>query len=130
MKNKTIMIVGTALALSVIAGCGTWEGAGKDVARTGDAMSGEGKYEMTVRATPQDATAAARRAVEQLNMSDIESSGDHSEGLVTAKTDKQDGVRIYIERSGETDSKVTIYTHGDDADTIRKQVQDRIQSNL
>jgi len=127
--KAAIMIV-TALALSFIAGCETWHGLGKDVGKTGDAMAGEGKYVMTVQATPERVTAAAKSAVEQLKMTDIDSSGDRSEGKVTAKTARQDSVRIDIEQSGDTDSKVTIYTHGDDADTVRKEIQDRIISNL
>ncbi len=127
--KKTIMIV-TTLALSVIVGCGTWHGLGKDIGKTGDAMAGEGKYVMTVHAMPDKVTAAARSAVEQLKMTDIDSSGDRTEGKVTAKTARQDTVRIDIEQSGATDSIVTIYTHGDDADTVRQQIQDRINSNL
>ena len=127
--KKTIMIV-TTLALSVIAGCGTWHGLGKDIGKTGDSMAGEGKYEMTVHATPDKATAAARKAVEQLKMTDIDSSGDKSQGKVTAMTARKDGVRIDIEQSGDSDSKVTIYTHGDDADAVAKQIQDQINSNL
>jgi hypothetical protein len=93
-------------------------------------MAGEGKYAMTVHATPDKATAAARKAVEQLKMTDIDSSGDRSKGKVTAKTARQDSVRIDIEQSGDTDSKVTIYTHGGDADEVAKQIQDKIKSNL
>ena len=127
--KKTIMIV-TTLALSVIVGCGTWRGLGKDIGRTGDAISGEGKYEMTVHATPDKVTAAARRAVEQLKMTDIESSGDRSEGEVKARTARQDSVKIEIEQLGATDSKVTIHTHGSDADEVNKQIQDQIRRNL
>ena len=127
--KKTIMIV-TALALSVIAGCGTWHGLGKDIGKTGDAMSGEGKYIMTVQGTPDVVTAAARKAVEQLKMTDIVSSGDRSEGKVTARTAKLDSVKIEIEQSGATDSKVTIKTHGGDADDVSRQIQDQIKSNL
>ena len=61
-------------------------------------------------------------------MTDIDSSGDSSEGEVTAMTARQDTVKIDIEQSGASDSIVTIYTHGDDADTVRKQIQDQIHS--
>ena len=127
--KKTIMVV-TTLALSVIVGCDTWHGLGKDIGKTGDAMSGEGKYVMTVQATPDVVTAAARKAVEQLEMTDIDSSGDRSEGEVTARTAKLDSVTIEIEQSGATDSKVTIKTHGGDADEVSRQIQDQIKSNL
>jgi predicted small secreted protein len=127
--KKTIMVV-TTLALSVIVGCGTWHGLGKDIGRTGDAMAGEGKYVMTVHATPDQVTKAARKAVEQLSMTDINSSFDEGKGEVTARTAKLDSVKIEIEQSGATDSKVTIKTHGGDADDISKQIQDRIRSNL
>ena len=127
--KKTIMVV-TTLALSVFVGCDTWHGLGKDIGRTGDAMSGEGKYVMTVQATPDVATAAARKAVEQLKMTDIDSSGDRSEGKVTARTAKLDSVKIEIEQSGMTDSTVTIKTHGGDADEVGRQIQDQIRSNL
>ena len=127
--KTTIMIAGT-LALSVIVGCGTWHGLGKDIGKTGDAMAGEGKYVMTVRATPDKVTAAARKAVEQLKMTDIDSSGDRSEGKVTAKTSQREKVTIDIEQAGSTDSKVTIHTRGGDADDVSKQIQDQIKSNL
>ncbi len=127
---KTTIVIVMALALWVIVGCGTWHGLGKDIGKTGDAMSGEGKYVMTVQATPDKVTAAARRAVEQLKMTDIDSSGDRSEGKVTAKTARGDGVSIDIEQSGDTDSKVTIHTRGGNADEVSKQIQDQINSNL
>ena len=127
--KKTLVVV-TTLALSVIVGCGTWHGLGKDIGKTGDAISGEGKYVMTVHATPDKATAAARKAVEQLKMTEIKSSFDEGEGEVTARTAKLDSVKIEIERSGATDSKVTIKTHGGDADDVSRQIQDQIKSNL
>ena len=127
--KKTIMIV-TTLALSVIAGCGTWHGLGKDIGKTGDAMAGEGKYVMTVHATPDKVTVAARKAVEQLKMTDIDSSGDRAEGKVTAKTPQGENVSIDIEQSGDTGSTVTIHTRGGDADEVSKQIQDQIHSNL
>ena len=135
MKSTTRVIVSAgllsvAIGALLITGCGTWHGLGKDIGKTGDAMAGEGKYEMTFQATPDRVTAAARSAVQQLRMTDIESSGDRSEGKVTATTARQDSVRIDIEQSGERDSKVTIYTHGDDADTVRQQIQAQIGSNL
>lgn len=119
-----------AVGALLLTGCGTWHGLGKDIARTGDAISGEGKYTMTVHATPDKATAAARRAVKQLNMTNINSSDDRSEGKVTAKTARGDGVRIEIEQSGDTHSKVTIHTRGGDADSVSKQIQDKINRNL
>ena len=129
--KKTIMVV-TTLALSVIVGCGTWHGLGKDIGRTGDAMAGKGKYVITVQASPDRATAAARRAVEQLKMTNIESSFDEGEGEgeVTAKTARGEKVSIDIEQSGATHSKVTIRTRGDNSDEVSKQIQDRIRGNL
>lgn len=126
----SVSLLSMAIGALLLSGCETWHGLGKDVGKTGDAMAGQGQYVMTVQATPDKVTAAARRAVEQLKMTDIDSSGDRSEGKVTAKTARQDSVRIDIEQSGDSDSKVTIYTHGDDADTVRKQIQDQINSNL
>lgn len=125
-----VSVLLTGAGATFLAGCDTWHGLGKDVSKTGDAMSGEGKYVMTVRATPDKVTAAARQAVQQLKMTDISSSGDRSEGKVVAKTPRQDSIRIDIEQSGDLDSKVTIYTHGGDADAVGKQVQDQIRRNL
>lgn len=130
---RAIMLVGLVsipLGALVLTGCGTWHGLGKDIGRTGDAMSGEGKYEMTVKGTPDVVTAAARKAVEQLEMTDVDSSSDRSDGKVTARTAKLDSVKIEIEQAGETESKVTIKTHGGDADDVSRQIQDRIKSNL
>jgi len=123
-------LVSLSVCALVLTGCDTWHGLGKDIGKTGDAMSGQGKYVMTVQATPDKVTAAARRAVEQLKMTDVDSSGDRSEGKVTAKTAKLDSVKIEIEQLGETTSKVTINTHGTDADDVSEQIQDRINSNL
>lgn len=135
MRSITRVIVLASLVLMatgslLLTGCDTWHGLGKDIGKTGDAMSGEGKYVMTVQGTPDVVTAAARRAVEQLKMTDVDSSGDRSEGKVTARTAKLDNVKIEIEQSGATDSKVTIKTHGGDADDVSKQIQDQIKSNL
>jgi hypothetical protein len=93
-------------------------------------MAGEGKYVMTVHATPDKVTVAARKAVEQLKMTDIDSSGDRAEGKVTAKTPQGENVSIDIEQSGDTGSTVTIHTRGGDADEVSKQIQDQIHSNL
>ena len=123
-------LVSMAAGALLLTGCGTWHGLGKDIGKTGDAMSGEGKYVMTVQATPDVATAAARKAVEQLKMTDIDSSFDEGEGKVTARTAKLNSVTIDIEQSGATDSKVTIKTHGGDADDVSRQIQDQIKSNL
>jgi predicted small secreted protein len=125
-----VSLVSMAVGALLLTGCDTWHGLGKDVGKTGDAMSGAGKYVMTVHATPDKVTAAARKAVEQLKMTDVDSSGDRSEGKVTAKTAKQDSVKIEIEQAGATDSTVTIKTHGTDADDVSKQIQDQIKSNL
>lgn len=125
-----VSLVSLSVCALVLTGCDTWHGLGKDIGKTGDAMSGQGKYVMTVQATPDKVTAAARRAVEQLKMTDVDSSGDRSEGKVTAKTAKLDSVKIEIEQLGETTSKVTINTHGTDADDVSEQIQDRINSNL
>jgi predicted small secreted protein len=126
----TVSLLSLAVGSLLLAGCDTWHGLGKDVSKTGDAMSGEGKYTMTVNATPDTVTAAARKAVEQLKMTDIKSSGNRSEGKVTAKTARQDSVKIEVEQLGHKDSKVTIFTHGGDADDVSKQLQDRIRGNL
>ena len=127
---KTTIMIAATLALSVIVGCGTWHGLGKDIGKTGDAMAGEGKYVMTVRATPDKATAAAKKAVEQLKMTDIASSGDRSEGKVSAQTAQKEKVTIDIEQLGANDSTVTIHTRGGNADEVSKQIQDQIKSNL
>ena len=93
-------------------------------------MPGQGKYVMTVNATPDMVTAAARKADEQMKMTDINSSVDMNTGKVTARTTRQGGVRIEIAQSGHRDSIVTIYTHGDDADEVSRQIQDQINRNL
>ena len=126
----SVSVLSAAACLLLLTGCETWHGLGKDIGSTGDAMAGQGKYVMTVHATPDKVTAAARKSVEQLQMTDIDSSGNRSEGKVTAKTARQDKVTIDIEQSGDTDSTVTIRTHGDDADTIGKELQDQINRNL
>lgn len=125
-----VSLVSMAAGALLLTGCETWHGLGKDVGKTGAAISGEGKYVMTVHATPDKVTAAARKAVEQLKMTDVDSSGDRSEGKVTARTAKQDSVKIEIEQAGEADSTVTIKTYGGDADDVSKQIQDQIKNNL
>ena len=93
-------------------------------------MAGEGKYTMTVNATPGTVTAAARKAVEQLKMTDISSSGDRSEGKVTAMTSQQEKITIDIEQLGDNDSTVIIHTRGGEADEVAKKIQDQIKRNL
>lgn len=128
--KKTLMTTLTILALSVIVGCGTWRGLGKDIGKTGDAMAGEGKYVTTVHATPDKVTTAARKAVKQLKMTAIKSSGDSNAGKVTAMTPQQEKVAIDIEQLGNNDSRVTIHTRGGSADDVSKQIQDGISDNL
>jgi len=125
-----VSLVSMAAGAILLTGCGTWHGLGKDIGRTGDAMAGEGKYVMTVHATPDKVTAAARKTVEQLQMTDIDSSGDRSEGKVTATTSQQEKVTIDIEQSGDTESIVTIHLRGGNADDMSKQIQDGIRGNL
>jgi predicted small secreted protein len=126
----SVRVLSMAVGALLLSGCSTWGGLGKDVERTGDAMSGKGTYTTTVHGTPDQVTAAARSAVEQLKMTEIDSSNDRSKGKVTAKTTRADGVRIDIEQVGATDSKMTIYTHGVDADEVSKQIQDQVGRNL
>ncbi len=126
----SVSLLAMAAGALLVTGCDTWKGLGKDIGSAGDSMAGKGKYTMIVNATPEKVTAAARKAVEELEMTDIEISGDRSEGRVKAKTAAGDKVRIDIKQSGDTDSKVTIRTHGDDADEVNEQIQDLINSNL
>ncbi len=125
-----VSLVSMAVGALLLTGCETWHGLGKDIEKTGDSMQGRGSYRMPVHATPDKVTAAARRAVEQLKMTDINTSVDRNIGKVTARTTRQDGVRIEIAQSGHRDSIVTIYTHGDDADEVSRQIQDQINRNL
>jgi predicted small secreted protein len=119
-----------AVGALLLAGCETWHGLGKDIEKTGDSMQGRGTYRMPVHSTPNRVTAAAIRAVEQMKMTDINSSVDRNIGTVTARTTRQDGVIIEIAQSGQSDSVVTIYTHGDDADEVSRQIQNQINRNL
>lgn len=126
----SVSVLSLAVGALLLSGCGTWGGLGKDVERTGDAIQGKGTYTTMVRGTPDQVTAAAKSAVEQLKMTEIDSSGERSKGKVTAKTARADGVRIEIEQAGATDSKMTIYTHGVDADEVSRQIQDQVNRNL
>lgn len=123
-------LVSLAVGALLLTGCNTWHGLGKDVEKTGDSMQGRGTYRMPVHATPDKVTAAAIRAVEQMKMTDINSSVARNTGNVTATTTRQDGVRIEIAKSGHRDSVVTIYTHGVDADEVSRQIQDQINLNF
>lgn len=125
-----VSLVSMAAGALLLTGCETWHGLGKDIENTGDSMQGRGTYRMPVHATPDKVTAAAIRAAEQMKMTDIDSSVDRNIGKVTARTTRQDGVRIEIAQSGHSDSIVTIYTHGDDADEVSRQIQDQINRNL
>lgn len=119
-----------AVGALLLTGCNTWHGLGKDVEKTGDSMQGRGTYTMPVHATPDKVAAAAIRSVEQMKMTEINSSVDRSVGKVTAMTMRQDAVRIEIAQSGNSGSVVSIYTHGDDADEVSRQIRDRINRNL
>jgi len=59
-----VSLVSIPVGALLLAGCDTWHGLGKDIGKTGDAMSGTGTYVMTVNATPDKVTPAARKAVE------------------------------------------------------------------
>ncbi len=126
----SVGLVSVAAGALFLAGCETWHGLGKDIENTGDSMQGRGIYEMPIHATPDKVTAAAIRAVEQMRMTEINSSVDRNIGKVIARTTRRDEVRIDIAQSGHSDSILTIYTHGDDADSVSRQIQDQIKSNL
>ena len=89
-----------------------------------------GSYSGMVDSTPDKVTQAARKAVEELKLLEINSSGTKVDGKVTAKTAQNDAVTIDVEKAGDNVSKVSIRvgTLGDEA--MSKSIMDKIKGNL
>jgi hypothetical protein len=117
----TLGILGLGFSLVSLTACQT-ESAG--------ATETLGVYSTMVDSSPDKVTAAAKKADDDLKLTDVVASGTTIDGKVTAKNAQGDAVTIDIEQSGENVSKVTIHvgTTGDEA--VSKQLIDRINAHL
>ncbi len=89
-----------------------------------------GKYTAIVDATPDKATSAAKKSVEQMKLTDITSTGTKVDGKVTAKNAHDEAVTIDIEQAGENVSKVSIRVGATGDEAVSKQILEKTKGNL
>ena len=121
---KTILLavalMGLGLSLSALGGCETSKPGVKDIA---------GTYSTIVSAAPDKATAAARKAVEDLKLADITSTATKVDGKVTARTAANDEITIEIEQAGDNVSKVSVRVGVTGDEAVSMQILDRIKNS-
>jgi uncharacterized protein DUF3568 len=89
-----------------------------------------GTYTTNVRSSPDKVTKAAYKACEDLELTNINSSGTTVDGKVTASTAQGEQITIDIEQSGDGVSKVSIRAGTTGDDSLSKQLVDRINKHL
>ena len=89
-----------------------------------------GDLETTLDATPNVVAAAAVKGLSDLGMSDIESSASALDGEVTARSARDDSIKIVLEAQGEkqTDTSIRVGTFGDEEMSVR--ILDAIKKRL
>ncbi|MCE9592175.1 MAG: DUF3568 domain-containing protein [Planctomycetes bacterium] len=83
-----------------------------------------------IDAAPDKVTNAAQKAVEQMKLTDVASTGTKIDGRVTARNAQNDLVQIDIAQAGENVSKVSVRvgTTGDDA--VSERIVAKTKDNL
>ncbi len=89
-----------------------------------------GTYSTNVDATPEKATKATQKALEQMKFLDIVANSTKIDGHVTAKTAQNDDVVVNIEQSGDSVSKVSVRIGGTGDASGSMKIIDKIKSNL
>jgi hypothetical protein len=111
-----------ALVALVTAGCSSTDASGvRNVA---------GSYSTIVDVTPDKATIASRKAVEDLKLNDIASSGTMFDGKVTCRTAQDSEITISIEKVGEKASRVTVRVGATGDEQMSRQILDKVNSNV
>jgi hypothetical protein len=75
-------------------------------------------------------TAAAQKAANDLNLTNVVGNGTQVDGKVTAKNAAGDDITIDIAQAGDNVSKVTIHIGLTGDEAVSKQLIDRINSHL
>jgi hypothetical protein len=121
LSYLAVSVLGFGALLFTAGGCQTDQPGVKNVL---------GTYTAMVDSRPDKVTNAAKKAVEQMQLTDVTSTATKIDGKVTAMNAQKDAVTINVEQAGENVSKVTIRvgTTGDEA--VSKQILDKIKSNL
>ena len=109
------------LSLSFLAACQTG---------TPGATETLGVYSTMVSSSPDKVTTAARKAVDDLKLTDVMSNGTTMDGKVTAKNAQGEVVTIDIAQAGENVSKVTIHIGATGDEAVSKQLIDKINGHL
>jgi cell division septation protein DedD len=87
-------------------------------------------YTANVDASPDKVTVAAQKAVADLKLTNINSSGTKVDGKVTAYTAQNSEVTINIEQAGDNVSKVSIQVGATGDQATSAQLMDRIKAHL
>ena len=117
----TLGVIGMGFSLLNLTGCQT---------ESPGATETLGVYSTMIDSTPDKVTAAARKADDDLKLTDVVASGTAIDGKVTAKNAQGDAVVIDIEQSGANVSKVTIHVGNTGDEAVSKQLIDRINAHL
>ena len=89
-----------------------------------------GTYATTVDATPDKATKAAQKALEQMKFLQVVGNFTKVDGRVTAKTAQNDDVTVNVEQAGDAGSKVSVRVGSTGGAMISTQIIDKIKENL
>jgi hypothetical protein len=118
---KFAMLAMSMLCLGFLPACQT---------ETPGATETLGVYSTMVSSSPDKVTTAARKAVDDLKLTDVVSNGTMMDGKVTAKNAQGEVVTIDIAQAGENVSKVTIHIGATGDEAVSKQLIDKINSHL
>jgi hypothetical protein len=114
-----LALVSIGFGLLTLAGCGTG---------TPGMTNTLGAFELQINGPPDKVTDAAVDAVTDLGLTSIAHSNTKVDGTVTAKTARNEDVKISIDQSGDgSDVTIKVGSYGDEA--ISTQIFNKIRAN-
>lgn len=117
----TAGLLGLGVMFATITGCETSSPGVKNYV---------GTYTANVDARPDKVTNAARKAVEELKLTNVTSTATKIDGRVRAWTAQNEEVQINVEQAGDNVSKISIRVGASGDEAVSKQILDRTKSNL
>jgi hypothetical protein len=89
-----------------------------------------GSYSAMVDSTPDKVTAAAKSAVQDMQLTNVNSTATAIDGKVTAETAQGQDVTIDVAQAGDNISKVTVRVGATGDDAVSQQIIDKIKKDL
>jgi len=119
--SLSLAVLASTLSLAALSGCKT------DQVGVTNTL---GTYSTIVSATPDKATKAAQRSLEQMKFLQIVGNYTKVDGRVTAKTAQNDDVTVNVEEAGDTSSKVSVRVGSTGGAAVSAQILDKIKDDL